>query len=132
MPPPAKRRTKLVQFQQMTVDKSGEYDVDVWANVSDAWVSLSPDRGREVMTQGELVATVMYSVRGDYRDLEGVTEAMRMIYNISQTYPAAGDVDPMPADTKAFEIQAIMPDEEFEDDIMLKVTLRNRKLSDIG
>lgn len=123
----AARYTKLIQLQQLTIDTTGEYDVETWANVSDAWVSISPDRGREVPTQGELVATVVYSIRGDYRDLQGISEKMRALLNVTQVY-----TEPYPADTKVYEIIAVMPDEEFEDDIMLKAVLRNRTLSNIG
>lgn len=127
MTPGPLRRSKLVQFQRKVIDKTGEYDVETWENVSDAWVSISPDRGREVATQGELVATVVYSIRGDYRDLEGVSEDMRAIYNTAQVYTGT-----LPSATKAYEIIAVMPDEEFEDDIMLKAVLRNRTVSNIG
>lgn len=131
MTPGPLRRTKLVMFQRKVIDKTGEFDVETWVNVVDAWVSISPDRGREIATQGETVATAVYSIRGDYRGLESVSEEMRAIYNITHNYPEPYDDDAPPANTKVYEVLAVMPDEEFEDDIMLKAVLRNRLLSEL-
>ena len=126
MPASPMRRTKLVAFRKRTQTRGGEFDDYVWANVSEAWVSISPDRGREALSAGETLASVVYSVRGDYLDLEKVTEDMPMIFNPEHSYEGA-----MPGNTVVYEIKAVMPDEEFNEDILLKVIRSNRPLANI-
>jgi head-tail adaptor len=125
MAPSANRRSCLVIFQRETTDTSGEYDVTAWETVSDAWVAIDPNRGREIFSQNELEAVVSHTIRGDYLDLEAITEKMRMIYHESHVY------EPIPAKAEVYDLLAVMADKVDRSDIMIQASIRGRRYEDL-
>lgn len=121
----AKRNSCFVQFQSYTTTEGQWGETKAWVKFSEAWVSINPDRGREIFKSDERESVVSHTIRGDYLELEGVEEKMRMIYS------EAGVYDPMPADAKVFDIHAVMVDEDGHEDIMLKVEQLGRRFGEL-
>lgn len=122
---PARNTPLFAVIQRYTNQQSDWNDTKVWSTFVEAWVSIRPDRGREIQAADETVAVVTHTVRGDFYDLEGVSEKMRVIYSPIGVY------DPIPNDAQVYEVLAVMPDEDSRKDIMLKVQLNGRRYGDL-
>lgn len=120
------RKTPLPVVIQTFANNAGAWnDVKAWSQFAAVWVSISPDRGREIEAADETVATVTHTIRGDFYDLEGVSEKMRVIYSPKGVY------DPIPNDAEVYDILAVMPDEDTRQDIMLKAQLNSRRYGEL-
>lgn len=123
---PSKNNTCLVSIERKSV-VSGEYnDTISWVEDRKAWVSIQPDRGREVFAAGERQVEVTHTVRGDFLELDGVTEEMRIVYTPTHVYSPAP-----PDDARVFDIVAPMPNFDHRDDTMLKVVENGRRYSQL-
>ncbi len=67
--------------------------------------------------------------RGDFLELEGVVEKMRLIYNDTHEYgPSPAVIRP---DSEVFDILAVMPNYDGRDDVMMQVKLITRRFADL-
>ena len=114
-----RRNSNLVSIQhkQATATKYGKESA--WVEFCRVWVSINPDRGREIYKGDEKRSVVTHTVRGDYLELEGVTEEMRVVVNDLHSY------DPPEQNSKVFEIVAVMTDFDEKKDVMLQVEMSN-------
>lgn len=118
------RHPNLVLIQRL--EKSGEFDDQFsWVDDRLVWVSINPNRGREVFGGDELQAVVTHTLRGDFLELEGVVEKMRVIYNDTHVY------DPIRPDSEVFDILAVMPNYDDRDDVMMQARLITRRFADL-
>lgn len=115
MTAPARRRTNLVLIQAKpgATDPDGWNDTPGWTTHTLAWVSIDPIRGREIAAEMQGVQT--HNIRGDWLDLKAVTNEMRILFDETGVY------DPMPAGVRQFDIVAVMRDEDYHEDVLLKV-----------
>lgn len=122
------RHPNLVLIQHTV--KSGEFgDQFSWVEFRQVWVSINPNRGREVFAGEELQATVSHTIRGDFLELEGVVEKMRVIYNDTHQYgPSPAVIRP---DSEVFDILAVMPNYDGRDDVMMQANLITRRFADL-
>ncbi|MEM7303403.1 MAG: head-tail adaptor protein [Pseudomonadota bacterium] len=116
----ANRRTSEVIIQQYTSVDDRFGDKKAWTEFRRVWVGIDPNRGSESFVSGERRATVVYAIRGDFLALEGVTEKMRIVHSRSGYDPT------IPNDARVFDILAVLPDEVFRDDMMIKAELLPR------
>lgn len=124
---PAKRNSNLVLVQHK-VEVDGPYNPAVtWAENRKVWVSINPNRGREVFQGDELASVVTHTLRGDFLELEGITSEMRVIYNDTHAY-TAGSVR---TDSLVFDILAVMPNYDGRDDIMIQASLMPMRFGDL-
>lgn len=130
---PSKNNTCLVSIQAVGVVSTGQYgDKYGWTENRKAWVSINPDRGREIFEAGERQAVVTHTIRGDFLTLNGVTEKMRIIYNDTHQYVLdPEDDDAIRADSLVFDIKAVMADHDHRKDIMIQAALDNRRYGQI-
>ena len=119
--PPARKTPLFVIVQHYATTPSDWNDKKIWVPFTEAWVSITPDRGREIQAADETVAVATHTIRGDFLTLEGISEKMRVIYS------PAGVYDPIPNDAQVYDVLAVMPDEDARQDIMLKVQLNGRR-----
>lgn len=123
---PAKHNTNLVLIQnKVTVTDPQWGDKVTWAQFAQAWVSITPNRGREIFRGDELEAVVTHTIRGDYLALSGVTEVMRIIMADSHVY------SPIPASALVFDILAVMPEHDHHADCMIQANLRAARFGDL-
>ena len=121
MPPPALRRSNLVLIQKKGggEDRSGWTKAEDWTEHARAWVSINPLRGREVTRDNVTLGTVTHDIRGDWLDLQGCDNTMRVVLAEDGDYAAISD--PLPFGFRSFDIVAVMRDEDNHDDVLLKV-----------
>lgn len=118
------RHPNLVLIQREV--KTGEFgDVVAWVEERQVWISINPNRGREVFAGEELQAVVTHTLRGDFFELEGVVEKMRVVYNDTHAY------DPIRPDSEVFDILAVMPNYDGRDDVMMQARLVTRRFADL-
>lgn len=123
---PAKHNSNLVLIQNKVKVSDPQWgDTVTWPEFRQVWVSISPNRGREVFKGDELSAVVSHTIRGDFLELEGVTETMRLIYHESHVY------DPMPASALVFDLLAVLPDYDHSEDIMIQASLKALRFGDL-
>lgn len=121
------RHPNLVLVQNK-VEVPGAFNpVVAWAEERQVWMSIQPNRGREVFQSDELESVVTHTLRGDFLELEGITSEMRVIYNDTHDYDAHG----IRADSLVFDILAVMPNYDGRDDIMMQATLRTLRFGDL-
>lgn len=120
---PALNRTNLVLFQTkvMTPDPNGFNDVVSWQEHCKAWVSISPNRGREITRDDTQQSVVSHTVRGDWMELKSVTAEMRMLFVETGEYLAADVTSDKPAGFRRFDVVGVMNDEDHHADTMIKV-----------
>lgn len=131
---PSKNNTCLVSIQVVGVVSTDPQWGDQlgWTENRKAWVSINPDRGREVFSGGELESVITHTIRGDFLTLNGVTEKMRIIYNDTHQYVLdEEDDDAIRADSLVFNILAVMPDHDHRRDIMIQAHLDNLRYGDL-
>lgn len=117
---PSSRFSNLVLIQKKTKTDGSWNPVIAWAEFRQVWVSLQPDRGREVFKGNELTSVVTHTVRGDFLELEGITEEMRIIYNDTHDYGPQG----IRSDSLVFDILAVMSNLDGRDDVMIQANLK--------
>lgn len=123
---PSKRNTCLVSIQEMQTTADPQWGDQVsWVEERKAWVSIDPNRGREVFNSGETEAVVTHTIRGDFLALKGVEEAMRIVYHETHVY------DPVPDSAEVYNILAVMPDKDNRADCMIQATLDNLRYGDL-
>lgn len=121
------RFTNLVLVQQK-IETGGSWNpVIAWVEYRQVWVSIQPDRGREVFKGDELAAVVTHKIRGDFLELEGVNETMRLVYNDTHDYDAHG----IRADSLVFDILAVMPNIDGRDDCLIQSNLKAQRYGDL-
>lgn len=123
---PAKRNNCFVLIQRYTTTDGQWGETKQWGKFSEAWVSINPDRGREIFRSDERESIVTHTIRGDYFELEGVEEKMRVVYSEPGVYEPA-----IPADAKVFDILAVMVDEDGHEDIMIKAEQLGRRFGEL-
>lgn len=122
---PSRRNNNLVLIEKK-VKVPGEYNpVVTWVEHKQVWVSIDPNRGREIQRGAELQSIVTHTIRGDFLDLEDVDETMRVVHSVTHTY------DPVDEDAKVYGIVAALVDEDHHRDVMLKAELNPRRYSKI-
>lgn len=124
---PVKDATCLVLIQHKTTTAGDWNPVVSWGEFRRAWVSIRPDRGREVFKGAELETTVTHTIRGDFLALQDVDETMRVIYNDTHDYASHG----IRADSMVFDILAVMPDHEKRGDCMVQASLKPLRLGEL-
>jgi len=118
---PSQRLSNLVLIQSK-VETDGAWNPAVeWVENRRVWVSVDPKRGREIFTAGEKEAVVTHTIRGDFLELEGVNETMRIVLADTHIY------DPVPANALVFDILAVLPNYDGRDDTMIQAALLNRR-----
>lgn len=118
---PAKRLTNLVLIQKRSAVAGAFNDTVSWTEDRRVWVSIDPKRGREVFAKGEHEAVVTHAIRGDFLELEGIDETMRLVFHDTHVY------DPIPVDALVFDLLAVMPNLDGRDDTMISAALQNRR-----
>jgi head-tail adaptor len=124
---PAKRLTNLVLIQRKQ-ETGGQWNGAVeWVEDRKVWVSIDPARGREIFADGERQSIVTHTIRGDFLELEGVTEEMRIVFNDTHAYD-----DGIRADSLVFDVAGVMPNYDGRDDIMIQAVLEPRRYGQIA
>jgi len=123
---PSKSNTNLVSIQARQISDGEFGEVVTWVENRQCWVSISPDRGREINSGPEKTSIVTHTVRGDFLELEGVDETMRIVHNLEHAY------DPISDSSQVYDIEAVMPDIDGRGDVMLRVALDSRSFSKIS
>ena len=123
MTTPAQNRTNLVLFQKkiMTADVDGWNDVQTWQEHCQAWVSINPNRGREVTRDDTQQSIVSHTVRGDWMDLNEITAEMRMLFRNDGDYTTMSTASNEPSGYRMFDVVGVMNDEDHHADTMIKV-----------
>ena len=124
---PSRHNNSYVRFEKPT-KVTGQYnDTIVWVKYTDAWVSITPQRGREVFSANELEAVVTHKIRGDFLELEGIDETMRMVFHKAMVY------DPNPLDdSDVYNILAYMPDLDSRADVLISAIKEARNYGQQG
>lgn len=117
------RHPNLVLVQRPDRTAGHWNDVTTWVEDRQVWVSINPDRGREIFRADELRSVVTHTIRGDFYELEGIEESWRIVYNDTHEYGPSEIRD----DSLVFEILAVMPNYDGRDDIMIQATLLGRR-----
>ncbi len=118
------RHPNLVLFQKKVKFVDPQWgDQFRWVEDRQVWVSINPDRGREIFKGAELEAVVTHTIRGDYLELDGVSEVMRAVYNDTHDYGSHG----IRADSLVFDLLAVMPDYDGHGDIMIQANLKGQR-----
>lgn len=121
----ARRRPCKVLFQTFT-EANGQWGLTkTWVTHAFAWVSIEPDRGQERNTENEKESVTTHVVRGDYFDLRGVKETMRMIYHPVMVY------SPIPNASEVYQVLTVMPALNDRSDVMIRVAKEGRQYSDV-
>ena len=124
---PPSRNPNLVLIQKKVTIPGDFNDVVAWVEDRQVWVSINPNRGREVFAGPELTSVVTHTFRGDYLELEGVNETMRAVYNDTHDYDAHG----IRADSLVFDLLAVMANFDGRDDIMIQANLKALRYGDL-
>lgn len=120
---PSSKFANLVLIQKK-VEQPGSWNPTVsWVEFRQVWVSIQPDRGREVFKGAELSSVVTHKIRGDFLELEGVDETMRIVVNDTHDYGPHG----IRTDSLVFDILAVMPNIDENDDCMIQATLKAQR-----
>lgn len=123
---PTRRNSNLVVVEEK-VEVEGDYGPSTtWEEFKKVWVSIVPNRTKEIHRGDERIATVTHTVRGDYLELQGITDEMRLVFNEEHDY------DPINADSEVFDVIAPMPDYDSKSDIMIQVDLNNLRYGPLG
>lgn len=126
----ARRRNNLVLvLHKVFVPNPPFNDVEAWVQFAQVWVSIDPERGREIFEEQERTAVVTHKIRGDYQELRDLDETMMVVHHPSMSYPFEGSppVWGIAADARVFNIMAVMPDFETRGDVVLAVTEDGRR-----
>lgn len=123
---PSKRNSNLVLVQRKQATTGAWNPTVEWVEDRIVWVSIDPARGREVFKGDELEAVVTHKIRGDFLELDGVTEEMRIVYNDSHAY------DPIRDDSIVFDILAVMPNHDMHDDTLIQATAKALRFSSLS
>lgn len=117
----ARLRNNLVLIQKKVITTGSWNSIVAWVQHAQAWVSIEPQRGREGFSQGERESTVTHKIRGDYNELIGVDETMRIVWaqNMSYVYGGSPPAWTISDDARVFDILAVMPDFEKRGDVMI-------------
>lgn len=116
-----RRRETLVLVQQKS-ESDGQWGPAVtWVEVSQIWVSIEPMRGREIFSANERESVVTHRIRGDYMEIKALTPDMRVIMDPSMSYST------IPADSRVFNILAVMPDFDGKGDGVMSVAEEGRR-----
>lgn len=111
---PSKNRSTLVSIEQRAEKTGSKWGNDFdWTEFGQAWVSITPNRGREVFRGQGQESEVSHTIRGDWVDLENVQPEMRIVLTEDMVYPATGAA-------RYFDIHAVMHDEDHHRDTMIK------------
>ena len=124
---PPSRNPNLVLIQKKVTTPGDFNDTVAWLEDRQVWVSINPNRGREVFAGAELTSVVTHTLRGDFLELEGVDETMRIVFNDTHDYDAHG----IRADSLVFDILAVMPNYDGRDDIMIQASLKALRFGDL-
>lgn len=125
---PPSRNPNLVLFQRKETVSGDFNDVVRWVNDRQVWVSINPNRGREVFEGPELTSVVTHTIRGDFLELEGIDETYRAVYNDTHDYGPHG----IRADSLVFDLLAVMPNYDGRDDIMIQCNAKKLRYGDIA
>ena len=123
---PTARTNNLVVIEKKTEVEGKWNNVVKWVEFQRAWVSINPDRGREISKGDERKSIVTHTVRGDLLSLENVTEEMRIIYNPQHDY------EPINPNSRIFAVLALMPDIDLRADMMIQVDLQSLSYGQTG
>lgn len=124
---PPSRNPNLVLIQKKATIPGDFNDKVVWVEDRQVWVSINPNRGREIFEGPELTSVVTHTIRGDYLELDGVDETMRIVFNDTHDYDAHG----IRADSLVFDILAVMPNYDGLDDCMVQANLKALRYGDL-
>jgi head-tail adaptor len=129
----ARRRNNLVLIQHKVLVPGPLNDQVQWLAYAQTWVSIDPQRGREVFASDERTSVVTHVVRGDFMELSGVDETMRIIHASDMSYayggsPAGWSIRP---DARVFDILAVMPDFETRGDVMISAAEKGIRFGDL-
>lgn len=130
----ARLRNNLVLIQKK-METAGTWNpVVTWIQHAQVWVSIDPQRGREVFQSSETQSVITHAIRGDFMELSGVDESMRIIHASDMSYvyggsPAAWTIR---SDARVFNILAVMPDFEKRGDVMISAAEDGRRYGAIG
>jgi head-tail adaptor len=122
---PARRNNCFVLIQRYTTTDGQWGETKQWIMFTQAWVSINPDRGREIFRSDERESIVTHTIRGDYFELVDVEEKMRIIDSEPGVY------EPIPPTAKVFDILAVMVDEDGHEDIMIKAEQLGRRFGEL-
>lgn len=117
---PTKRNNNCCLIQKKSTVEGKFNDTVTWVYDREVWLSITPERGREKFSSDELKSVVSHKIRGDYLELNGVDETMRIILSKDMTY------DPISNDADVYDILAVMPDEDGHADILISAVKENR------
>lgn len=122
------RNNNLVLIQHKVTAESvrGRNEVITWETLTDAWVSINPNRGREIMKGDEKQSIVTHTIRGDFLALEVVKADMRIIYNDTHSY------DPISPGSRVFNVLSVMADLDMHKDIMIQVDEYSRPYGELS
>lgn len=125
-----RRRPCLVLFQDF-YETDGQFGKSrTWRDYALAWVNLEPVRGKEMNAANEIESHVTHNVRGDWRDLQGVNERMRMIYSPSMEY--GNSPTEISDEADVFRILAVMPSHNDNHDTQIMVQREERSYGKTG
>jgi len=120
---PAKNNNNLVLVQNKVRTPGQWNDTETWTELKQVWVSISPNRGREVFAADERESIVTHTIRGEFLEMEGITAEMRIVYNDTHAY------SPIRSDSIVYQILAVMPDMDHRADIMIQAEEEGRRYS---
>ena len=121
------RHPNLVLIQKRQASTGGWNDIVTWVEDRQAWVSINPDRGREIFRGDELQSVVTHTIRGDFYELEGIEASWRIIYNDTHEYGPSE----IRADSLVFDILAVMLNFDGRDDIMIQANALPLRYGDL-
>lgn len=129
----ARKRNNLVLIQHKVLVPGPLNDRVEWRQHAQVWVSIDPQRGREVFDANELSTVVTHAIRGDFMELSGVDETMRVIHASDMNYayggsPAGWAIRP---DARVFDILAVMPSFEDRGDVMISAAEKGMRYGDL-
>lgn len=124
---PVRPATNLMLFQHKVTVPGPLNDIVRWVEFRQAWVSIVPNRGREVFKGDELASVITHTIRGDYLELEGIREDMRGVYNDTHDYGPRG----IRADSMVFDLLAVMPEMDQHADCMIQANLNPLRYCDL-
>lgn len=127
MPPSRNPNLVLIQRKESGGSSGGWNPTESWVEDRQVWLSINPNRGREVFAGDELQAVVTHTLRGDFLELDGVDETMRIVWNDTHDYGPHG----IRADSLVFDILAIMPNYDGRDDCMVQANLKTLRYGDL-
>lgn len=120
----ARKRNNLVLIQHKVLVPGPLNDRVEWRQHAQVWVSIDPQRGREVFDSNELSTVVTHTIRGDFMELSGVDETMRIIHASDMNYAYGGSPAgwAIRSDARVFDILAVMPSFEDRGDVMISAS----------